>query len=83
MITPTHETVLTKSGLQAKPGVLPIDEIKVDANGVIGGGPHLKPHEVNDLVEKYGDNVVFYIDEENGVHIQININCISDVPVYQ
>ena len=30
-----------------------------------------------------GDNVVFYIDEENGVHIQININCISDVPVYQ
>lgn len=30
-----------------------------------------------------GDNVVFYIDEDNGVHIQININCISDVPVYQ
>ena len=36
------------------------DEILVDDNGVVGGGPHLKPHEVNEMVETYGDNVVFF-----------------------
>jgi UPF0176 protein len=36
------------------------DEIKVDANGVIGGGVHLRPEEVNKLVEERGDDVVFF-----------------------
>ena len=36
------------------------DEFDVDMDGVIGGGEHIKPHEVNDLVEKYGDDVVFF-----------------------
>lgn len=36
------------------------DELKVDENGVIGGGKHLKPEEVNKLVEEHGDNVVFF-----------------------
>ncbi len=36
------------------------DEVAVDENGVVGTGPHLKPHEVNELVEKYGDDVVFF-----------------------
>lgn len=36
------------------------DEIKVDENGVVGGGTHLKPHQVHELVEKYGDDVVFF-----------------------
>ena len=36
------------------------DEIEVDENGVIGGGKHLKPQEVNELVEAYGDDVVFF-----------------------
>ena len=36
------------------------DEIKIDTNGVVGTGPHLKPHEVNEMVEKYGDGVVFF-----------------------
>jgi UPF0176 protein len=36
------------------------DEIAIDENGVVGTGPHLKPHEVNELVEKYGDDVVFF-----------------------
>lgn len=36
------------------------DEIAVDDNGVVGTGPHLKPHEVNELVEKFGDDVVFF-----------------------
>ncbi len=36
------------------------DEFDVDMDGVIGGGQHLKPREVNELVEKYGDEVVFF-----------------------
>ena len=36
------------------------DEIKVDEHGVIGGGTHLKPEEVHELVDKYGDDVVFF-----------------------
>jgi UPF0176 protein len=36
------------------------DEVKVDENGVIGGGKHIKPKEVNELVKKYGDDVVFF-----------------------
>ena len=36
------------------------DEFAVDENGVIGGGKHLKPKQIHDLVEKYGDDVVFF-----------------------
>ncbi len=36
------------------------DEFEVDENGVIGGGKHLKPHQVHEMVEKYGDDVVFF-----------------------
>lgn len=36
------------------------DELKVDEKGVIGGGKHLKPKEVNKLVEERGDEVVFF-----------------------
>lgn len=36
------------------------DEFDVDMDGVIGGGKHLKPREVNEMVEKYGDDVVFF-----------------------
>jgi UPF0176 protein len=36
------------------------DEITVDEHGVVGGGPHLKPEQVNEMVEKYGDDVVFF-----------------------
>lgn len=36
------------------------DEFDVDENGVIGGGVHLKPAQVNEMVEKYGDDVVFF-----------------------
>jgi UPF0176 protein len=35
-------------------------EFEVDENGVIGGGKHLKPHQVHELVEKYGDDVIFF-----------------------
>lgn len=36
------------------------DELRVDENGVVGGGKHLKPKQVHELVEKYGDDVVFF-----------------------
>ena len=34
-------------------------EVKVDESGVVGGGKHLKPEEVNRLVEERGDVVFF------------------------
>jgi UPF0176 protein len=36
------------------------DEVKVDAQGVVNGGKHLKPRQVHELVEKFGDDVVFF-----------------------
>jgi UPF0176 protein len=36
------------------------DELQVDENGVVGGGQHLKPQQVNELVDKYGEDVVFF-----------------------
>ena len=36
------------------------DELQVDESGVIGGGVHLKPRQVNELVERRGDEVVFF-----------------------
>lgn len=36
------------------------DELKVDENGIIGGGKHLKPEQVHKLVEERGQDVVFF-----------------------
>lgn len=36
------------------------DEVIVDEKGVVNGGIHLKPKQVHELVEKYGDDVVFF-----------------------
>ena len=36
------------------------EELKVDQNGVIGGGQHLTPQQVNDLVAARGDDVIFF-----------------------
>lgn len=36
------------------------DEYQVDENGVVGGGKHIKPQQVHELVKKYGDDVVFF-----------------------
>jgi UPF0176 protein len=35
-------------------------EPSVNQNGVIGGGKHLKPKQVHELIEKRGDEVVFF-----------------------
>ncbi len=36
------------------------DELRVDENGVVGGGKHLNPAEVHELVDAYGDDIVFF-----------------------
>jgi len=36
------------------------DEIKVDEQGVVGSGKHLKPEQVHELVKERGDDVVFF-----------------------
>ena len=36
------------------------DEFSVDENGVVGGGKHVKPRQVHEMVEKFGDDVVFF-----------------------
>jgi len=46
------------------------DEIQVDENGVIGGGVHLKPYEVDKLVAERGDEVVFF-DGRNAFEAKI------------
>lgn len=46
------------------------DEIKVTERGIINGGKHLKPEQVNKLVEERGDEVIFY-DGRNTYEAQI------------
>jgi len=46
------------------------DELKVDENGVVGGGVHLKPAQVNKLVQERGDDVVFF-DGRNAFEAKI------------
>lgn len=37
-----------------------INELKVNQNGVIGGGKHLKPEQVHKLIEKRDGDVIFF-----------------------
>jgi UPF0176 protein len=46
------------------------DELKVDENGVIGGGQHLSPADLHELMEAKGDEVIFY-DGRNMFEAQI------------
>ncbi len=36
------------------------DELRVDEKGVVGGGKHLRPADVNKLVSEHGDDVIFF-----------------------
>lgn len=45
-------------------------EVRVSERGVVGGGRHLKPEEVNKLVEERGDDVVFF-DGRNAFEAKI------------
>lgn len=46
------------------------DEIQVNESGVVGGGKHLKPAEVNKLVKERGSDVVFF-DGRNAYEAEI------------
>ncbi|MCF8524173.1 MAG: rhodanese-related sulfurtransferase [Aquiluna sp.] len=46
------------------------DEIEVAKSGVVNGGKHLKPQQVNQLVEERGDEVVFF-DGRNAFEAKI------------
>ncbi len=46
------------------------DELEVGEEGISNGGKHLKPHQVHELVEKYGDDVVFF-DGRNSYEAQV------------
>jgi UPF0176 protein len=46
------------------------EELVVDAKGVVGGGVHLKPEQVNQLVAERGDDVVFF-DGRNAFEAKI------------
>ena len=41
-------------------------EIKVDEDGIMGGGVHLKPEEVNELVDARGDDVGVRVEDREG-----------------
>lgn len=45
-------------------------ELKVDENGVVGGGVHLSPEQVHRLVDERGDDVVFF-DGRNAFEAEI------------
>jgi len=36
------------------------DKIEVDSNGIVGGGQHLKPEKVHELVKERGQDVIFF-----------------------
>jgi len=46
------------------------EELKVSKNGVVGGGQHLKPAQVHELVKKHGKDVVF-MDGRNAYEAKI------------
>ena len=46
------------------------DEIEVDAQGIVGGGVHLTPEQVHELVESRGDEVVFF-DGRNSLEAEV------------
>lgn len=37
-----------------------VDELEVDEGGIVGGGKHLKPKQVHELVKERGEDVVFF-----------------------
>lgn len=52
-----------RMSVKVRPEIVAFDaaeELRVDDNGVVGGGKHLKPAQVNELVKERGDEVVFF-----------------------
>lgn len=62
-----------KLKVKVKPEIVAFDaanEIEVTEKGIVNGGKHLKPEQVNKLVEERGDEVIFY-DGRNTYEAQI------------
>lgn len=62
-----------RMSVKARPEIVAFDaadELQVDQHGVVNGGKHLKPNEVNKLVEERGKEVVFF-DGRNAYEAQI------------
>ena len=45
-------------------------EVEINERGVVGGGVHLKPEQVHQLVAEHGDDVIFF-DGRNAVEAEI------------
>lgn len=58
------------------------DEVKVDDKGVVGGGKHLKPEQVHELVKERGEDVVFF-DGRNAYEASIGKFKDAVVPATQ
>lgn len=46
------------------------EELQVDERGVVGGGKHLKPEEVHELVKQRGEDVIFF-DGRNAYEAEV------------
>ncbi len=46
------------------------EEVEVDEQGIVGGGQHLKPEEVHELVKQRGEDVVFF-DGRNAYEAEV------------
>jgi UPF0176 protein len=46
------------------------EEIRVDENGIKGGGKHIKPEQLHELIKRRGEDVVFF-DGRNAYEAQI------------
>ncbi|WP_208378782.1 rhodanese-related sulfurtransferase [Cumulibacter soli] len=46
------------------------DEISVDESGIVGGGTHLSPEQVHELVAEHGEDVVFF-DGRNALEASV------------
>jgi UPF0176 protein len=72
-----------KLSIKVRPEIITFgvaDEVEVDESGIVGGGKHLKPAEVNKLVEKRGDDVVF-MDGRNAYEAAIGKFKNAVVPI--
>jgi UPF0176 protein len=58
------------------------DEIQVDKNGVVGGGKHLKPYQVNELIEQRSNEVIFF-DGRNSYEAKVGKFKNAVVPVVE
>jgi UPF0176 protein len=58
------------------------DELKVSEKGIENGGKHLKPKQVHELLEKRGDDVIFF-DGRNAYEAQVGRFKNAVVPTIQ